>query len=435
MSEYNHNTIEKKWQTKWEETGLYHADIDKSKPKFYALTMLPYPSGNLHIGHWYAMTPSDARARFKAMQGYNVMFPMGFDAFGLPAENAAIKHNIHPKKWTYSNIDYMRDQFKTMGAMFDWRREAISADEKYYKWTQWFFIQLFKHNLAYRKFSQVDWCPSCNTTLAREQVWGDDRVCERCGTPVIKKELNQWFFKTTDYAEELLNFDGINWPERVQTLQTNWIGKSEGANVVFKTESGDDIEVFTTRPDTLWGATFMVIAPEHPLVEKLITEKSRTAVEEYKEAAARQSDIERESTSKEKTGVFSGGYAINPVNGEQIPIWIADYVLMSYGTGAIMAVPAHDQRDFEFAKKFGIEIRPVIVENVEEIPNPDEMEEATIAKGFMINSGELTGTPVTNLLKQSLTISKKKESAKAPLTIACVTGVSLVNVIGAPPFQ
>jgi leucyl-tRNA synthetase len=433
MSEYNHNTIEKKWQTKWEETGLYHADIDKSKPKFYALTMLPYPSGNLHIGHWYAMTPSDARARFKAMQGYNVMFPMGFDAFGLPAENAAIKHNIHPKKWTYSNIDYMRDQFKTMGAMFDWRREAISADEKYYKWTQWFFIQLFKHNLAYRKFSQVDWCPSCNTTLAREQVWGDDRVCERCGTPVIKKELNQWFFKTTDYAEELLNFDGIDWPERVQTLQTNWIGKSEGANVVFKTESGDDIEVFTTRPDTLWGATFMVIAPEHPLVEKLITEKSRTAVEEYKEAAARQSDIERESTSKEKTGVFSGGYAINPVNGEQIPIWIADYVLMSYGTGAIMAVPAHDQRDFEFAKKFGIEIRPVIVENVEEIPNPDEMEEATIAKGFMINSGELTGTPGDKSIKTVINYIEEKGIGKGSVNYRLRDwGISRQRYWGAP---
>ena len=433
MSEYNHSNIEKKWQTKWEETGLYHADIDKSKPKFYALTMLPYPSGNLHIGHWYAMTPSDARARFKAMQGFNVMFPMGFDAFGLPAENAAIKNNIHPKKWTYSNIDYMRDQFKTMGAMFDWRREAISADEKYYKWTQWFFIQLFKHNLAYRKFSQVDWCPSCNTTLAREQVWGDDRVCERCGTPVIKKELNQWFFKTTDYAEELLNFDGIDWPERVQTLQTNWIGKSEGANVVFKTESGDEIEVFTTRPDTLWGATFMVIAPEHPLVEKLITDESRAAVEEYKEAAARQSDIERESTSKEKTGVFSGGYAINPVNGEQIPIWIADYVLMSYGTGAIMAVPAHDQRDFEFAKKFGIEIRPVIVENTDEIPNPDEMEEATVAKGYMINSGELTGTSGENSIKTVIKYLEEKGIGKGSINYRLRDwGISRQRYWGAP---
>lgn len=412
---YNHQKIEKKWQKKWEETGLYHADIDKTKPKFYALTMLPYPSGNLHIGHWYAVTPSDARARFKAMQGFNVMFPMGFDAFGLPAENAAIKHNIHPKKWTYENIDYMRNQFKTMGAMFDWRREAISADEKYYHWTQWFFIQLFKHNLAYRKFASVDWCPNCNTTLAREQVWGDDRLCERCETPVIKKELNQWFFKTTDYAEELLSFDGIDWPERVRTLQTNWIGRSNGANIIFKTEDGDEIEVFTTRPDTLWGATFMVIAPEHHLVDKLISEEQRDEVEAYKLAASRQTDIERESTTKEKTGVFSGGYAINPVNDEKIPIWIADYVLMSYGTGAIMAVPAHDQRDFEFARKFGIEIRPVIVENENEIPNPDEMEEATVAKGIMINSGKLTGTPGNQSFKKAITYVEEKGVGKGAI--------------------
>ena len=225
-------------------------DIDESKPKYYALTMLPYPSGDLHIGHWYAIAPSDARARFKRMNGFNVMFPMGFDAFGLPAENAAIKHNIHPKIWTYANIEKMRKQFSTMGAMFDWRREIISADEKYYRWTQWFFIQLFKNDLAYRKMSPVDWCPNCNTTLAREQVWGDDRHCERCGTPVIKKDLTQWFFRTTDYAEELLKYDGIDWPERVRTLQTNWIGKSEGALVTFKTEAGDPMEVYSP-PDRI----------------------------------------------------------------------------------------------------------------------------------------------------------------------------------------
>ena len=236
---YKPTEIEPKWQARWEADGIYHADIDSSRKKFYALTMLPYTSGDLHIGHWYPIGPSDARARFKRMQGFNVLFPIGFDAFGLPAENAAIKKNIHPKEWTYKNIDNMRRQLKTMGAMFDWRREAITADPKYYRWTQWFFIQLYKHGLAYRKYSPVDWCPTCNTTLAREQVWGDDRHCERCHTPVIKKDLEQWFLKITDYAEQLLNYEGIDWPERVRTLQTNWIGKSEGALVTFHTETGE----------------------------------------------------------------------------------------------------------------------------------------------------------------------------------------------------
>ncbi len=361
--EYNPAKIEPKWQAKWAEDGLYRSVIDHTKPKHYALTMLPYPSGDLHIGHWYAMTPSDARARFMRMRGFNVLFPIGFDAFGLPAENAAVKHNIHPKTWTYSNIERMRKQLKSMGAMFDWEREAISSDPEYYRWTQWFFIQLHKHDLAYRKLSPVDWCPTCNTTLAREQVWGEDRHCERCGTPVIKKNLEQWFFRTTQYAEELLDFSNLDWPERVQTLQTNWIGRSEGALVIFKTEQGDDLEIFTTRPDTLWGATFMVLAPEHPLVEKVTTPENKSTIEEYIYQAIRQSDIQRESTGKEKTGVFTGGYAINPVNQQRIPIWVADYVLMTYGSGAIMAVPAHDERDFEFALKFGLPIIPVIERN------------------------------------------------------------------------
>jgi len=357
---YRPEKIEPKWQKRWAADGLYHSDIDAERPKHYALTMLPYPSGDLHIGHWYAMTPSDARARFMRMRGYNVLFPMGFDAFGLPAENAAIKHNIHPKEWTYANIERMRAQLRTMGAMFDWRREAVSSDPKYYKWSEWFFSQLYKHDLAYRKMSPVDWCPHCNTTLAREQVWGDDRHCERCGTPVIKKDLEQWFFRTTKYAEELLDFSHIDWPERVQALQTNWIGRSEGASVIFRTEEGDPLEVFTTRPDTLWGATFMVLAPEHPLVEKITSADQQAEVDAYVLQAARQSDIQREAIDKDKTGVFTGGYAINPVNQARIPIWIADYVLMTYGTGAIMAVPAHDERDFEFALKFGLPILPVI---------------------------------------------------------------------------
>ncbi len=357
---YKAEEIESKWQKRWEADGLYHANIDPRRPKHYALTMLPYPSGDLHIGHWYAMTPSDARARFMRMRGYNVLFPMGFDAFGLPAENAAIKRRIHPKDWTYANIERMREQLKSMGAMFDWRREAVSADPEYYRWSQWFFTQLFKHGLAYRKMSPVDWCPNCNTTLAREQVWGDDRHCERCGTPVIKKNLEQWFFRTTSYADELLDFSHLDWPERVRTLQTNWIGRSEGASVIFTTEQGDPLEVFTTRPDTLWGATFMVLAPEHPLVKRYPAPSSGRKCRLISCRPTRQTDIQREATDKEKTGVFTGGYAINPVNGQRIPIWIADYVLMTYGTGAIMAVPAHDERDFAFALKFGLPILPVI---------------------------------------------------------------------------
>jgi leucyl-tRNA synthetase len=380
---------------------LYRAVIDETRPKHYALTMLPYPSGDLHIGHWFSMIPPDARARFKRMQGYNVMFPMGFDAFGLNAENAAIKDGIHPMKRTFQNIERMRRQMRSMGTMFDWEREAVSADPEYYKWTEWFFIQLFKHGLAYRKMAAVDWCPKDNTTLAREQVVGENRVCERCGTPVIKKELEQWFFRATNYADELLRFDEIDWPERVKTLQTNWIGRSEGASVIFKTapygdnKAGDPIEIFTTRPDTLWGATFMVFSPEHPLVDKISTPEYRTAVEAYKLQAARQSDIEREAVDKEKTGVFTGAYAINPVNEERIPIWIADYVLMSYGTGAIMAVPAHDERDFAFARKYGLAIIPVIQPEDTELDG-NTMEAAHEHEGLMINSGPFNGTRATN---------------------------------------
>jgi leucyl-tRNA synthetase len=397
---YDHIKIEKKWQERWEADQLFRSVIDKGKSKHYALTMLPYPSGDLHIGHWYAMTPSDARARFMRMRGYNVLFPMGFDAFGLPAENAAIKRGIHPQKWTYRNIERMRKQLKSMGAMFDWQREITSSDPEYYRWTQWFFIQLFNHGLAYRRMSPVDWCPNCNTTLAREQVWGEDRHCERCSTPVVKKNLEQWFFRTTKYADELLYFENIDWPERVRTLQSNWIGRSEGAMVEFHTEVGNhSLEIFTTRPDTLWGATFMVLSPEHPLVDEITVNEQRKLVEVYKVQAARQSDIEREAVDKEKTGVFTGGYAINPVNGCRIPIWIADYVLMTYGTGAIMAVPAHDQRDFEFARKFGLKIIPVIqpVGMDGSSPSPmdgEKMEIAYLGVGMMVNSDHFNGTLV-----------------------------------------
>ncbi len=386
---YNPPVIEQKWQQQWAADGLNRAVIDPSRPKYYAMTMYPYPSGDLHMGHWYAMAPSDVRARWMRMKGYNVLFPMGFDSFGLPAENAAIKRGIHPREWTYANIERMRGQLRSMGAMFDWEREAITSDPGYYKWSQWFFLKLFDMGLAYKMMSPVDFCPTCNTTLAREQVWGEDRHCERCGTPVIKKELNQWFFKITSYAEQLLDFARLNWPERVQSMQKNWIGRSEGAEVVFKTETGrHDLRIFTTRPDTLWGATFMVLAPEHPLVEVLTTPEQKAAVEAYVFQATRQTEIDRLSTEKEKTGVFIGAYAINPVNQARIPIWIADYVLMTYGTGAIMAVPCGDERDFAFAQKYGLPI-PVVVAPKDWDGQP--FKEAYIGPGTMVNSGQFSG--------------------------------------------
>ena len=409
---YVPSRLEPKWQKRWEENGLYDATIDHSKPKHYALTMLPYPSGDLHIGHWYAMTPSDARARFMRMNGYNVLFPMGFDAFGLPAENAAIKHNIHPKEWTYKNIENMRKQMKSMGAMFDWHREAVSSDPQYYRWTQWFFLQFLKNKLAYRKLSAVDWCPNCNTTLAREQVWGDDRHCERCGTPVIKKDLEQWFLKITKYADELLKFENIDWPQPVRLRQINWIDRSEGVTVIFHTEQEDELEIFTTRPDTLWGATFMVLAPEHPLVNKITSQEQKAIVDEYVRQAIRQTEIQRKSTEKVKTGVFTGGYAINPVNGERIPIWVADYVTISYGTGAIMAVPAHDQRDFDFARKYGLEIRVVIQPKGTELEKLESMLESLPVYGDMVNSGEMSGTPADQAFERIVEFLQKKRLGK-----------------------
>ncbi len=388
---YNPQQIESKWQARWEADGLYRSVVDPARPKHYALTMLPYPSGDLHIGHWYAMAPSDARARWMRMRGYNVLFPMGFDAFGLPAENAAIQHKTHPKTWTYANIARMRKQLHSMGAIFDWEREAVSCDPEYYRWTEWFFLQFFKNGLAYRELATVDFCPHCNTTLAREQVWGEDRHCERCGTPVIKKDLEQWFFRTTKFADELLDHSQINWPERVKVMQKNWIGKSEGAHVTFVTEHEDELTVFTTRPDTLWGATFMVIAPEHPLVDKLTTDAQRGAVETYIANAKKQTEIERTDVNKEKTGVFTGSYAINPVNAERTPVWIADYVLMGYGMGAIMAVPAHDQRDFEFAQKFDLPVR-VVIQPEGESMNGNTLAEAYPGDGKLVNSGPFNGT-------------------------------------------
>jgi leucyl-tRNA synthetase len=382
--------IEPRWQARWEADGLYHAPDDDPRPKYYFLTMYPYPSGDLHIGHWYAETPADTKARYLRMRGYNVLFPYGFDAFGLPAENAAIQRGIHPFVWTMQNIERMRAQAKRMGTMFDWSREVITCLPEYYRWNQWFFLQFYKRGLAYRQRAAVDWCPHCNTTLAREQVWGEDRHCERCGTPVVKRDLEQWFFRITAYAEELLRFDGIDWPERVKTMQINWIGRSEGAEITFTAESGDPIPVFTTRPDTIYGATFMVLAPEHPLVEKLTAPERRAEVQAYVERARRETEIERTAADKPKTGVFIGATCTNPYNGARVPIYVGDYVLATYGTGAVMGVPAHDERDFDFARTYGLPI-PVV------IAPPDwdggDLAAAYTGPGTMVNSGPFDGMP------------------------------------------
>ena len=357
---YDFKSIEERWRDFWGEEGLFKVDTDDVERKFYYLNMFPYPSGYLHVGHGRNYIIGDVVTRFLLMRGYRVLNPMGWDAFGLPAENAAIERGTHPRDWTLKNIAHAKEQFRAWGVEFDWDREITTCLPDYYKWTQWLFLKLYEHGLAYKKRATVNYCPTCKTVLANEQIVGG--VCERCGTPPEPKELEQWFFKITDYADRLLEdlekLDG--WPENVKKMQANWIGRSTGAEVVFKTEAGEDIVVFTTRPDTLWGATFMVLAPEHPLVDSLTTEERRANVSAYRDAAARQTEIERSSTEREKTGVFTGGYAINPVNGERIPVFIADYVLMTYGTGAIMAVPAHDERDFEFALKYGIPIVPVI---------------------------------------------------------------------------
>jgi leucyl-tRNA synthetase len=385
---YVPQAIEAKWQQQWEDQHIYRSQVDWNKPKHYAVTMLPYPSGDLHIGHWFAMTPSDARARYMRMKGYNVLFPMGFDAFGLPAEQAAISRNIHPWKWTFANIERMRGQMKSMGNMFDWEREMISAVPEYYRWTEWFFKQFYENDLAYRGEALVNWSDALQTVLANEQVI--DGKDERLGQPVIQKMMTQWFFRYTRYAEEMLDFSKIDWQESVVNSQTNWIGKSVGAKVTFKTENGDPLVVFTTRPDTLWGATFMVLAPEHPLVDKITTPAQQEAVNAYKAQTAKATEIERLSEDRQKTGVFTGGYAINPVNNALIPIWIADYVMVNYGTGAIMAVPGGDVRDFAFARQFNLPVIAVVQ------PEGETFDGATMTEGYggagvIINSDWLNG--------------------------------------------
>ena len=390
IENYNAQEIEKKWQQKWTDDHLYDVTEDSPKPKYYALTMFPYSSGDLHIGHWYTMAPSDVRARFKRMQGYNVMHPMGFDSFGLNAENAAIKSNIHPYTWTMENIENMRHQLRSLGAIYDWNREVNTCMPDYYKWTQWLFLKLYEKDLAYRGKAPVNWCPSCQTVLANEQVI--DGHCERCSTAVIHRDLEQWFFRITRYADELMEYHDIDWPERIKMMQRNWIGRSTGTEISFALDhpgvEEKEIRVFTTRPDTTFGVTFMVLAPEHPLVPKLTTPDKKAEVEDYISRSRMQTDIERLSTEKEKDGVFIGSNVINHLNGEKVPIWIADYVLLSYGTGAVMAVPAHDERDFAFAKKYDLPIRVVIAPDNWQ---GEELAEAYIESGTMVNSEQFNG--------------------------------------------
>ena len=383
--------IEQKWQERWAASDLYQTNDTADKPSYYCLEMFPYPSGNLHMGHVRNYSIGDVVARFKRMRGYNVLHPMGWDAFGLPAENAAIKHGVAPARWTKENIATMKRQFKQLGLSFDWDREVTTCLPDYYRWTQWLFLQFYQAGLAYKKEGRVNWCPSCQTVLANEQVV--DGACERCGTEVYKKALEQWYFRITDYADRLLAdlrlLDG--WPKKVRTMQENWIGRSEGAMITFKLETGDDIEVYTTRPDTLFGATYLVFAPEHQLVEKLIAGKPEAeAVRAFADRMSHLTDLERTGDTAEKEGLPTGAYAINPINGAKIPVWVGNYVIADYGTGAVMGVPSGDQRDFLFAKKYDLPMIPVVSATGEDLQAAD-MTEAYVEPGKLINSGAYTG--------------------------------------------
>ena len=402
---YPFEQVENKWQKYWEDNKVYKTDLTDLEKKIYCLVMFIYPSGaKLHCGHWYNYGPTDSWARFKKIQGYNVFEPMGYDAFGLPAENYAIKTGVHPQDSTFINIKDIREQLKRIGCMYDWDAELMTCVPEYYKWNQWLFLQLYKKGLAYRKNAPVNWCPSCQTVLANEQVLPDG-TCERSGDIVVQKNLTQWFFKITDYAEELLEgLNKINWPDKTKLMQENWIGKSVGAEVKFKLEKGsEEFTIFTTRPDTLFGATYMVLAPEHPLVEKISTVEFKDEVIKYRESIKSMTEIDRTSTVKEKTGVFTGAYAINPVNNKKIPIWIADYVLMTYGTGAIMAVPGQDERDWEFAEKYNLPI----VRTVQ--PAEGFEGKAFTGDGPAINSEFLDGLNVAEAKKKIITWLQEKE--------------------------
>ncbi len=410
---YDFQSIEKKWQEYWEKNDVFHTEDDESKKKYYVLEMFPYPSGKLHMGHVRNYSIGDVTARYMRMKGFNVLHPMGWDSFGLPAENAAIKNGVRPDDWTWSNIADMREQLKALGLSYDWDRELATCHKDYYRWMQWIFIQFYKNGLAYKKKNAVNWCPSCQTVLANEQVV--DGKCERCKAIVGKKELSQWYLKITDYADRLLaDLDKLpGWPEKVKLMQKNWIGKSNGAEVTFKIADSDkDLIVYTTRPDTLYGATFMVLAPEHPYVKEMVAGTDyQAAVDEFMDKLQHLSDIDRNSTTLEKEGCFIGQYAINPLNGKKIPIYIANYVLMDYGTGAIMAVPAHDARDFDFAKKYGIEIIPVVDPGDPAI-DINNLTEAFVAQGKMINSDILDGMDNKEAIKKIIEYMEEKGIGK-----------------------
>ena len=410
---YDFKAIEEKWQKKWEEENLFKIKEESGKPKYYALEMFPYPSGNLHMGHVRNYSIGDVVARYKLMQGFNVLHPMGWDSFGLPAENAAIKNGTPPAEWTFKNIDNMRDQLKRLGFSYDWEREVATAKPEYYKFTQWMFSQLYKNGLAYKKKSFVNWCPSCQTVLANEQVVNGK--CERCKSEVTKKDLEQWFFKITDYAQKLLDdIDKLKgWPDKVKSMQTNWIGRSEGAEVNFKIDGTDEtLTVYTTRPDTLFGVSYMVIAPEHPIVEKLISGRAEeTACREFIKKVHGLSEIARSATDTEKEGVFTGIYVINPLNNEKIPLYLANYVFVDYGTGIVMGVPAHDQRDFEFAKKYNLPIKIVVQPEGQNLKS-EYLEAAFAAEGIMENSGEFSGMNNKDALKKIIEYIEENKLGK-----------------------
>ena len=410
---YNPSLIEPKWQKKWKDSKIYTVDLDsKDKKNYFSLTMFPYPSGDLHIGHWYAFTPADSYSRFKKMKGFNVLHTQGFDAFGLPAENAAISRNINPMKWTFDNIDNMRGQFNLMGNSYDWTRELITCTPEYYKWNQFFFLKMYEKGIAYRKNGAVWWDPIDQTTLANEQVV--EGKSERSGADVVRKMMPQWYFKITDYAEELLEMDDLGWPEKIKHMQRNWIGKSLGTDVDFKLQKGNKIiSTFTTRVDTIFGVTFIVLAPEHDLINEVTTEEYKEKVKNYIKNSAKSSEIERTSTEREKTGQFTGGYAINPMNNKKIPIFIGDYVLGTYGTGAVMGVPAHDQRDYEFAKKYELPV-DVVISKDGKITN--DLKKANESYGILVNSQNFDGLDSEKAKKSITDFMEKNRFGKGTVT-------------------
>ena len=411
--EYLPRNIEKKWQNVWKETKLYKTeDYVETKKNWYALSMFPYPSGDLHIGHWFAFTPADAHARFMRLKGYNVLHPQGFDAFGLPAENAAIERNINPKKWTFNNVRNMQGQFDIMGNSYDWDRKLVTCTPEYYQWNQKFFLDMYKNGIAYRKNGPVWWDPIDQTTLANEQV--RDGKSERSGGEVIRKMMPQWYFKITDYAEELLDMDSLEWPSKIKQMQTNWIGKSEGVTINFQIENTNfKINTFTTRIDTLFGVTFLVISPEHPIINQLDLTKKNNNLQQYIKNANKLSEIDRTSTTRDKTGVLLGVNCINPINNEKVPVFVGDYVLSTYGTGAVMGVPAHDERDFAFAKKYDLPIRVVISEDGSKVNNLDK---AYTGHGIQINSGEFNGINNIEGQKRITNLIESKQFGEKTIT-------------------